>query len=66
MQQLVNSWAQHFVVCWFSTIFFSSHYFFEFADFFFQDTYNTRLKERYDDDSSTHPDLDPDLWLIHW
>jgi hypothetical protein len=49
----------------FSTIFFLSYYyFFEFADsFFFQDTYNTRLKERYGDDPSTHSDLDSDLWL---
>jgi hypothetical protein len=31
--------------------------------FSFQDTYNSRLKERYDDDPSTHPDIDPDLWL---
>jgi hypothetical protein len=26
------------VVCWFSTIFFLSYYFFEFSDFVFQDT----------------------------
>jgi hypothetical protein len=25
--------------------------------------YNTRLKERYEDDPSTHPDLDLDLLL---
>jgi alpha-D-ribose 1-methylphosphonate 5-phosphate C-P lyase len=30
---------------------------------FFQYTYNIVLKERYIDDSSTHPNLDPDLWL---
>jgi hypothetical protein len=34
--------------------------------FSFQDTYNSRLKERYDDDPSTHPDIDPDLWLETW
>jgi hypothetical protein len=51
----------------FSTIFFLKLlFFFEFADFFFQDTYNTWLKERYGDDTLTHPDLDPDLWLEAW
>jgi hypothetical protein len=30
---------------------------------FFQDTYNTWLKERYSDDLSTHLNLDSDLWL---
>jgi hypothetical protein len=43
--------------------FFLSYYFFEFANFFFQNTYNTRLNERYNDDPSTHSDLDLDLWL---
>jgi len=49
--------------CCFLTIFFWSYYFFEFADLFFQDAYNTWLKERYNDDPSIHPDLDSDLWL---
>jgi hypothetical protein len=31
--------------------------------FSFQDTYNSRLKERYGDDPSTDLDLDLDLWL---
>ena len=31
--------------------------------FYFQETYNNQLKERYVDDPSTHPDFDPDLWL---
>ena len=30
--------------------------------FFFHDTYNIWLKERYGDDTSTHPDLNLDLW----
>ena len=30
---------------------------------FFQDTYNSRLKERYEEDLSIHLDLDPNLWL---
>jgi hypothetical protein len=61
----VESKAQHFVVCWFSTIFLLSYYFLEFDEFIFsfQDTYNSRLKERYEEDSLTHPDLDLDLWL---
>jgi hypothetical protein len=62
VQQLVDSWARHFMVYWFSTIFFCKLlFFFEIDDFFFQDTYNTQLKEIYDDNLSTHPDLDPDL-----
>jgi len=28
-----------------------------------QETYNSRLRERYGDDPSTHPDFDPDLWM---
>ena len=31
--------------------------------FYFQETYNSRLWERYEDDPSTHPDFDPDLWM---
>ena len=31
--------------------------------FHFQVTYNSRLRERYEDDPSTHPDFDPDLWM---
>jgi len=29
----------------------------------FQETYNSRLRERYGDHPSTHPDFDPDLWM---
>jgi hypothetical protein len=29
----------------------------------FQETYNSRLRERYGDDPSTHSDFDPDLWM---
>ena len=28
-----------------------------------QETYNSRLRERYRDNPSTHPDFDPDLWM---
>jgi hypothetical protein len=28
-----------------------------------QETYNSRLRERYGDDSLTQPDFDPDLWM---
>ena len=31
--------------------------------FYFQETYNNRLRERYGDDPSTHPEFDPDLWM---
>jgi hypothetical protein len=57
VQQFVDSRAQHFVVCWFSTIFFLIYYFLEF------DTYNSWLNERYRDNPSTEPNLDLDLWL---
>ena len=61
----MDSRAQHFVICWFSTIFFLSYYFLESDEFIFpiQDTHNNQLKERYGDDSSTSLNLDPDLWL---
>ncbi|XP_052310216.1 uncharacterized protein LOC127905507 [Populus trichocarpa] len=29
----------------------------------FVETYNSRLRERYGDNPSTHPDFDPDLWM---
>ena len=35
----------------------------EYDDFFFQETYNNRLRERYGDDTLTHPEFDPDLWM---
>jgi len=31
--------------------------------FYFQETYNNRLRERYGDDILTHPEFDPDLWM---
>jgi len=31
--------------------------------FFFQETYNNRLRERYGDNILTHPEFDPDLWM---
>jgi hypothetical protein len=31
--------------------------------FFFQETYNNRLRERYEDDILTHLEFDPDLWM---
>ena len=65
VQQFVDSRAQHFMVCWFSTFFFLSYYLFEFDEFifYFQETYNIRLKERYGNDPSTHSDINPDLQL---
>ena len=30
---------------------------------YFQETYNNRLRERYEDDILTHPEFDPDLWM---
>jgi hypothetical protein len=31
--------------------------------FYFQETYNNRLRERYGDDTLTHSEFDPDLWM---
>ena len=31
--------------------------------FYFQETYNNRLRETYGDDPSTDPEFDPDLWM---
>ena len=46
---------------------FVSYYFYwiEYDDFFFyfQETYNSWLRERYGDDPSTHLDFDPNLWI---
>jgi hypothetical protein len=63
VQQFVDSQAQHFVVCWFSIIFFLSYYLLEFDDFifYFQETYSSRMKERYVDNHLTHPDIGLDL-----
>jgi hypothetical protein len=49
----------------FQPFFFLSYYLLEFDDFifYFQGTYNNRLNDRYEDDLSTQPDSDPDLWL---
>ena len=40
-----------------------SYYCFELVDFFFQETQNTQLQERYKDYHSIHPELDSNLWL---
>jgi hypothetical protein len=65
MRQFIDNRTQHFMVRLFSTIFLLSYYFLEFYDFifYFQETYNNCLKERYREDPSTHPDFNPDLWL---
>jgi hypothetical protein len=31
--------------------------------FYFHETYNNRLRERYGDNPLTHPEFDPDLWM---
>ena len=40
-------------------------YWIEYDDYFFyfQETYNNRLRERYEDDPLTHPEFDVDLWM---
>jgi hypothetical protein len=65
VQQFVVNRAQHFVVS--SSILFRKLLFFLnwiwWFIFHFQETYNSRLRERYGDDPSTHLDFDPDLWM---
>jgi hypothetical protein len=58
---LSTSWYVHSIIL-FCKLLFS---WIEFDDFLkkFQETYNSRLRERYGDDPSTHPDFDPDLWM---
>jgi len=47
--------------------YFVSYYFYwvEYDDYFlyFQETYNSRLRERYGDDLLTHPEFEPDFWM---
>ena len=31
--------------------------------FYYQETYNKRLRERYEDDPLTYPEFDPNLWM---
>ena len=49
------------------SFYFISYYFLELHMMIFlkkfQETYNSRLRERYGDNPSTHPDFDPDLWM---
>jgi hypothetical protein len=47
----------------FQPLFFLSYYLFEFDGFifYFQEIYNSRLNERYEDNPSTHPDFNLDL-----
>ena len=49
------------------SFYFVSYYFLELNMMVFlkkiQETYNSRLRERYGDDPSTHPDFNPDLWM---
>ena len=49
------------------TFYFVSYYFYwiEYDDYFFyfQETYNSRLRERYGNDPLTISEFDPDLWM---
>jgi hypothetical protein len=61
-----SSWIVELNTLWyvgFQPFFFLSYYLFEFDEFifYFQETYNIRLKERYGNDPSTHSDINPDL-----
>jgi hypothetical protein len=63
----MDSQAYKFMVSWISIIFFLSYYYIlkKFTDYFFYETYNTRLQERYRDDHLTHPGINPNLWFNH-
>jgi hypothetical protein len=61
-----NLWIAELNTLWyvgFQPFVFLSYYLLEFDEFIFsfQETYNNRLKERYEDDPSIHPDINPDL-----
>jgi len=62
-----SSWIAELSTLWyavFNHFFFLNYYSYEFANFFSSiHIYNIGLKEKYGDDSSTHPNLDPNLWL---
>jgi len=67
-QQFIDNCAQHFVVCLFNHFIFLSYYVYwiEYDDYFFyyfQETYDNRLRERYGDDILTYPEFDSDLWM---
>ena len=49
----------------FQLFFFLSYYLLKFDEFifYFQETYNSWLEKRYEDDFSTHLNIDSDLWL---
>ena len=62
-------WQPRLILCgmFVQPFYFVSYYFYwiEYNDLFFhfQETYNSRLRERYGDDPSTHPKFDPNLWI---
>jgi hypothetical protein len=63
-----SSWIAELSTLWyvsFQPLILLSYNFLQFDEFIisFQDTYNNHLNERYGDNLSTRPDLDPDLWL---
>jgi hypothetical protein len=62
VQQLIDIRAQKFMVSWISIVF-CKLFFYLLTCFVFQETCNTRLYERYEKDSSTHRELNLDLWL---
>ena len=64
----MDSRAQHFVVCWFSTILFVSYYFLEFNEFIFsfQDAYNSWLKVRYMDTWMILRSIKILIWICGW
>jgi len=58
---LSTSWYVRSIILFCKLLF----YLIEYDDFFknFQETYNSRLGERYEDNPSNHPDFDSDLWM---
>jgi hypothetical protein len=62
-------WQPRLILCgmFVQPFYFVSYYFYwiEYDNFFFhfQETYNSRLRERYEDDPLTQPDFDLDLWM---
>ena len=64
-----SSWTTALNTSWYVRYFILFHkllfFWIDYDDFFFnfQETYNSRLRERFEDDPLTHSDFDLDLWM---
>jgi hypothetical protein len=67
LRPVQRTWNISLINLFIQSFYFVSYYFLELNMMVFfkkiQETYNSRLRERYGDDPSIHPDFDPDLWM---